>query len=348
MDHTLTDDLDTRLRAARPAAAIPDGDAYDAALLALIRRQPINRRSLPRIKATPVVVAAAAVAAVFAVTFGGGPASVGGPDTASAVTAALQWFAPPAGTVLHAKSAETIDGRTVHREFWQSADHPEQTRLVVDAGAGHAYEQAGTQLYDAATNTIYEAGDKAAAGGPPAKPAAATSERPAGGTDRTAVDAVEAAAKAAKIAAGPGAAADTAKEAPAIADAREAGARNHPEDHLPPGDPIVSKIRFILESGDASVTRHELHDGVDAWVISLNPGLERAAWTLWVSRADGRPLELHDPGRTATGPEQTIRWTSYDVLRDAAAPLSLDQAHPSAQHVRGSAEFEAAEARLVR
>jgi hypothetical protein len=150
------------------------------------------------------------------------------------------------------------------------------------------------------------------------------------------------------LAAGSAGAVDKAKEAPAIAEARQAAADRHPEVGFAPGDPIVSKIRFVLEDGHASVTGHESHDGVDAWVISLNAGVGRPAWTLWVDRADGRPLELYDPGRNAAEPAQTIRWTSYDVLRDATAPTSLAEAHPSAQHVTGAQEYEAAEARLIR
>ncbi len=346
MDHALNDDLDTRLRAARPAAAIPD-DTVDTDLLARVRRQPVGRRALPRVKAAPMLVAAAAVAAVVAVTFGGGPGNVGGPDTASAVTAALKWFAPPAGTVLHSKSTETIDGSTVAREFWQSADHPEQSHLVVDAGAGQSYERLGEQLYDPETNTIYEGGSKTAA---TAEKAPAKGVVPAGAdrSDQTVVDAAEAAAKAAKVAAGAEGAADKAQEAPPIDEARRAAAGRHGEDVLPPGDPVVSKIRFVLQNGDASVTGHEVRNGVDAWVISLNPGLDRAPWTLWVNRANGRPLELYDPGRTATSAPQTIRWTSYDVLRDATVPASLDELHPTAVHVRDADQFAAAQDRLVR
>jgi hypothetical protein len=352
MDYALTDDLDIRLRAARPAAAVHDPDALDADLLALVRRQPVKRRSIPRVRATPVVVAAAAVAAVVAVTFGGGPASVGGPDTASAVTAALQWFAPPAGTVLHAKSTETIGDSTVTREFWQSADHPELSHLVVDAGAGQSYERAAEQLYDPQTNTIYEGG-KAAAVKPAgtsardaAKAAAIEADKVAGQADQATVDAQEAAARAAKNAAGPDAAAAKVGAAPSQPD--PGTTRVHPEDLLPPGDPVVSKIRFVLQDGHARVTGHEMHNGVDAWVISLNPGLERAAWTLWVDRADGRPLELYDPGRTATSEPQMIRWTSYEVVRDATVPTSLEQLHPTAVVVRDSDQFAAAEDRLVR
>ena len=44
MEHDVTHDLDRRLRAARPAAARIDEDAFDADLLTSLRDQPIARR----------------------------------------------------------------------------------------------------------------------------------------------------------------------------------------------------------------------------------------------------------------------------------------------------------------
>jgi hypothetical protein len=356
MDHTLNDTLDARLRAARPAAAVPDADAGNEELLARIRRQPIARRSFPRGAATPLI-ACAAVAAVAAVMFGGGPGNVGGPSTASAVTAAaLRWFAPPAGTVLHTQSIETRDGRTIRREFWQSADHPDQMRLVVDAGAGRSYEVAGTQLYDPQTNTIYdEVTDKGAGGSaapartpPDSKGAVDPADAKAAAikadpTTAEAVRAAEAKAAAAKGNKATGEAAD-----PATAKAREdkrAAVARQPE--ISAGDPIIGKIRFALGDGAARVTGHEVHHGVDAWTISLDAGQDRQAWTLWVDRADGRPLELYDPEPSASGQSQTIRWTAYDVLQGTDALVSLDQAHPSARHATGAGEYTEAQNRLM-
>ena len=43
MAHDVTDDLERRLRAARPRAAHIDEDAFDADLLARVREQPIAR-----------------------------------------------------------------------------------------------------------------------------------------------------------------------------------------------------------------------------------------------------------------------------------------------------------------
>jgi hypothetical protein len=289
---------------------------------------------------------------VAAVTLGGGPANTGGPDTASAVTtAALRWFAPPAGSVLHTLSTETSGERTIRHEFWQSADHPGEQRVVVDAGAGHAYEMAGAQLYDPQTNTIYEA-DKSALATAAPLPKVANARQPdeagtvgkgaAPGPAGTKADQ----AKADQIKA------DQAKAGTAKSDkaTTPAGATTRPADGsrrpLPAGDPIVGKIRYVLEDGRASVTGHELHNGVDAWVISLNADLGRAAWTLWVSRGDGRPLELQDPGRTGQAP-QTVRWTTYEVLRSGSSLISLTRAHPSARVERDAAQYLAAEQRLL-
>ena len=48
MEHDMTDDLERRLRAARPRRGPLDEDAFDADLLARVREQPIAaRRSRP-------------------------------------------------------------------------------------------------------------------------------------------------------------------------------------------------------------------------------------------------------------------------------------------------------------
>ena len=129
---------------------------------------------------------------------------------------------------------------------------------------------------------------------------------------------------------------------PARPDVRPAGAVGDPEDGFTAGDPMVAKIRYVLQEGHASVTGSAVHNGVDAWVISLNANAGRPAWTLWVDRADGRPLELYDPGRDATEQPQTIRWTAYDVQPANGTSVTLEQAHPSAHQVVGVDEFFAA------
>ena len=63
-----------------------------------------------------------------------------------------------------------------------------------------------------------------------------------------------------------------------------------------------------------TVTGREMHNGIDTWAISLKPDVGRPVWTLWVSAADGKPVELRDPGRDASEQPQVIRWPTYEVL----------------------------------
>jgi hypothetical protein len=122
-----------------------------------------------------------------------------------------------------------------------------------------------------------------------------------------------------------------------------------PGDAMPGGDPIVAKVRFLLSEGRMVVTGPEIHNGTDAWAISLKPDLGRPVWTLWVSAADGKPLELRDPGRDASEQPQVIRWPTYEVMpgSDADQLLTLTGAHPSARVVHDAAQTAAAERRLV-
>jgi hypothetical protein len=276
--------LERRLRAAAPRI---DEAAFDPTLLARVREQPVAGRSRPRTIAIPVA-AGATLTATAVVMLAGGPADVGGPSPASAVTQALRWLDPPAGTVLHARSIERQGGRTVTREWWQSADDPGLHRERF-TGA-RAYETSGDALYDPATNTIYEGEDV-----------------------------------------------ETESRLPPEAAA------------LPAADPIIVKVRILLERGHMTVTGRVRHDGADAWEIALRPGQGRPVWKLWVSAADGRPLELSDPGRDAGEPAQEIRWPAYEVLPDAQARglLTLRGAHPTAHVTREAAQTQAAQRRLV-
>jgi hypothetical protein len=300
MERDVIDDLERRLRAARPRTARPDESACDEELLAHVRGQPIaSRRTVPRAVALPLATGVT-VAATAVVMLGGGPGDVGGPSSASAITQALRWLNPPPGTILHARSVETTGSQTTTREFWQSSDHPGSERERTEGA--HAFETSGDALYDPATDTIYD---------PPASP-------PGGdGAD----------AKAATPATGkPG------------------------DPAMPGGDPIVAKVRTLLREGRMVVTGPAMHDGTDAWAISLKPDVGRPVWTLWVSTADGKPLELRDPGRDAAEQPQVIRWPTYEVLpgSDADSLLTLTGAHPSARVVHDDAQTAAAERRLVR
>jgi hypothetical protein len=298
MERDLMDDLERRLRAARPRMARVDENAFDEELLAHVRGQPIaSRRTVPRAVALPVA-AGATLAATAVVMLGGGPGDVGGPTSASAITQALSWLNPPPGTILHARSIETTGSQTTTREFWQSSDHPGSERERTEGA--HAFETSGDALYDPATDTIYDPFGSPR-GGDGADPKVAT---PATGK---------------------------------------------PGEAMPGGDPIVAKVRILLGEGRMVVTGPAMHDGTDAWAISLKPDVGRPVWTLWVSAADGKPLELRDPGRDASEQPQVIRWPTYEVLpgSDADKLLTLTGAHPSARVVHDAAQAAAAEQRLV-
>jgi hypothetical protein len=304
MERDVIDDLERRLRAARPRTARVEENAFDDELLAHVRGQPIaSRRTVPRAVALPVA-AGVTLAATAVVMLGGGPGDVGGPSSASAITQALRWLSPPPGTILHARSVETTGSQTTTREFWQSSEHPGSERQRTEGA--HAFETSGDALYDPATDTVYD---------PPASPPegdGADAKRPQG-----------------KVA---------------------APATGKPgDDAMPGGDPIVAKVRTLLREGRMVVTGPETHNGTDAWAISLKPDVGRPVWTLWVSAADGKPLELRDPGRDASEQPQVIRWPTYEVLpgSDADKLLTLTGAHPSARVVHDGAQTAAAERRLV-
>jgi hypothetical protein len=171
------------------------------------------------------------------------------------------------------------------------------------------FETAGGALYDPATDTIYDA---------PLDPESLDVGAKKPGPKRAAVPDAPGAAK-------PG------------------------DPKLPAGDPVVDKARILLQQGHMEVTGQEVHDGVDAWAISLKPDAGRPVWTLWVSAADGKPLELRDPGRDASEAPQTIRWPTYEVLPGGNADqvLTLTGAHPSARVVHDPAQAAAAEQRLM-
>jgi hypothetical protein len=203
-----------------------------------------------------------------------------------------------------------MGARTTTREMWQSADHPDSERQAVEGT--HDFETSGNALYDPATDTIYD---------PPAAP--------------------------------PPTAADVAKAEHAgktVKSADAAGRSKPGNGSLPAGDPVVDKVRMLLQEDRMEVRGREVHNGVDVWAISLKADVGRPVWTLWISAADGKPLELRDPGRDSSEQPQVIRWPTYEVLpggSDASRLLTLAGAHPSAHVVRDGAQIEAAERRLM-
>jgi hypothetical protein len=315
----VNDDLDRRLRAARPATAVVDEHAHDAELLAAVRRQPVAaRRTVPRAVAVPVAAGAAFTAAAV-VTLGSGPGGTGGPSSAAAVTQALRWLTPPAGTILHVRSVETQGGRTTTRELWESADDPLTERQAVGED-GARYEVAGDALYDPAANTIY----------------APLPGAPGYGADPQERSAPDRGAKPGKGAA-PGKGVAPGKVDPGDA------ARSIV------GDDVVRKVRTLLSAGHMDVSGPVDHDGAQAYVVSLKQDAGRPVWRLWVSATDGKPLELRDPGRDASEAPQVIRWPAYEVLPEAGRQglLTLTGAHPSAAVVHDAAQIEAARQRLL-
>lgn len=340
--HELMDDLDVRLRESRPVDV--DVDAFDADLLARVRSTPLAARSVARRPIVLPVVAGVTVVATAAVLFIGGPGGTGGPSSADAITQTLHWLDPPDGTILHARSIETSGAETLTREFWQSADDSTLRREVFQ-GAQNVETEGDDTFYDPATNTIYDG---------PKGPVEAGKDGSVEARQKRAEDpAAEDAAKAAKLRAEgktpvdagegvkPAQSSDTQR-----AKASEAAAKDlpRPEEELPVGDPVVVKVRMLLEDDRMTVAGRELHDGVEAWVIRLRPVDGEPEWTLWVSAADGKPLELRDPGRDGRA-AQVIRWSTYEVLPGTAAneaQLSLTAAHPDAQVVHDPAQVDAA------
>lgn len=337
MQPDVMDELDRRLRAARPRTARTDESAFDAELLARVRDLPIAaRRSVPRAVAVPVA-AGVTLTVTAVVMLGGGPGEVGGPSSAAAVTQALHWLTPSAGTILHARSIETTGTHTTTREFWQSADRPASARMRTEGA--RSYEVAGAALYDPTTDTIYDGfATPADAWSAPDDAKRAAKKLATKGTDAN---------RAAEKFATTGKHADRAAKQLAITGM---AASDQAGDVAPPaGDPIVEKARILLQEGHLEITGRAVHNGVDAWAISLKPDAGRPVWTLWVSAADGKPLELRDPGRDASEQPQVVRWPTYEVLpgSDADQVLTLTGAHPSARVVHDPAQAAAAEQRLL-
>jgi hypothetical protein len=119
-------------------------------------------------------------------------------------------------------------------------------------------------------------------------------------------------------------------------------------------DPVIAKIRMILENGGARVVGRRGSNGNETYSIALpdDPsgasGGHAVRWTLRVA-ADGRPLEVRiESGDGATALE-TITWDTYEVVPagdDADRLTTLRGAHPDARVVRDAAALDAAAARM--
>ena len=304
MDHpTMTDELDRRLRAARPPSAEVDEHAVDADLLARIRALPVApRRRVPRTVAVPVAVGA--TAAATAVVMLAGPGDVGGPSRASALTQTLRWLNPPAGTVLHARSVETEGTRTTTREFWQSADDPAaparadprrrrdlRGRRRHDLRPGHEHDLRPARR----TVTVSRCRARAGRQAPRRRHRAVGRRCRQGQGDRRGRREVAGA---------------TARRTPTRRRRRrrrsQPPARRRPSNPrrslaapapgrvdvsgitLPAGDPIVTKVRVLLQMGHATVLGRERHNGVCDVGDRAQPG-RRASRLAALGRRRQRP-----------------------------------------------------------
>ena len=157
----VTDPTERRLRAARPEAADVAADAADRPEAAAIRaaartRQPsalsvgavATRRPARRLMLRTGAVAALVALLVIVL---GSPGSGSGPEEAVArpIALAINWFDPPAGTILHVRRTRTGDASgytrterpatggtsTTRQEYWQSVDDPEKSRRSASSTA---------------------------------------------------------------------------------------------------------------------------------------------------------------------------------------------------------------------
>jgi hypothetical protein len=330
MPGTLSDDdLDRRLRAARPEAADVEPTAFDAELLSRVTRAPERRRRV----ALPIAAVAAAALAVAVVLAGTHLSATD--DAQAAIARAARWFAPAPGTILHTRSVLSDARSTLVQEAWQAVDAPGRQRLV-QIQDGRRVETTADAVYDPTTRTIYENAKADAAD--------LTRERR---RIRTAIERKIAGAQAAGVA------------ADVIARLRhderrlvaEAGTRGAAGGAATAGDTTVAQIRKNLEAGRATAGAATTHDGVEAYPITLlQPGAggRSVRWTLWTAARDGRPLELRIDSGPGTAAVETTRWTAYELLPAgrAAALLTLTGAHPGATVVRDRTAYEAATRRL--
>lgn len=338
MEHDLTDIAEDRLRAARPAAADVDPDAFDAALLARVVASPVAAPARRRRRLTLPAAGLAALGIAAAVVLVGGPAPRRD-SAAAAVQRAATWFALPPGRILHYREVFTgRGGEELTQEVWQSTDDPAHQRRM-ERTHGVTAELAGASLYDPARDTIYDYV-------PPSR-----DERVAGIRQ----------AFARKIAAARAAGASRAvRRMRAVRDRliRQTmqGGRPGLREAVPVvavsslGDWSVEQVHRAFDAGRATAGPEQEHDGVDARPIRMPVGKadEGARWVLWTAVDDGRPLELttdHGPGTPVV---EATRFSTYELLPDTDADrlLTLEGAHPGAQMVRASAAYRDAEQRL--
>jgi hypothetical protein len=253
MPPVMTDPVERRLRRARPDAADVPPDAAEMPqarelLLRVRASQPAPARQR-RIGLRTAAVAVAVTAAIVFVTGVPGSHSTRQDALARPLALAVRWFDSSPGTVLHARSTLTshtpdAGASVLVQETWQSVDDPASARIA-SVQDGVRAESAHDGIYDAATNTVYEAvppGPRQIAAVKHSIELKIAAARAAGASDEQ------------------------------IAEIRKAGREAiHPPKGRDTGsetqitsDPTVAKIRSLLEDHKARVAGQRSYRGIDA------------------------------------------------------------------------------------
>jgi hypothetical protein len=382
MTTTVHTDVMELVRAADPLdgdAAAVGPEAVDALLreiLATPRPEEAPGRPRTRVAVRVAVGAAAAVAVAGAALVVREDRAGVTPASAEVIRHALAALDQPPGTILHVDMSGTQtngDGSTItwRDQSWQQDTAPYSGRQVETTAHGTTTESANAgqaeQVYDAASNTIYESAVTAAH--QPRRYRLAPGPRKGTYTLRLLAYRVSVkhpyAVKA--VYGGPGLRlVITARQARAIKDGtdtvrwvlhRAHGKHSRLEpavvpasrastavpDSADPSSPdFAGQIRALLVSGGAHVVGHATVDGRDTLEISSKDGHT----TYYVDPSTYAPVELDTTG---TDGGVSLVFNTYEFLPGNAANealLSLTAQHPSARVDRNQADYVAAEERL--
>jgi hypothetical protein len=297
---------------------------FETELRQAIRRDRSRAKRRLATRVAALAVAAAAVALGVLSTLPG--------DGQSAVARAAAALRVDSGSILHFQMfgrQANPDGTvsTWRDERWQQTSSPYSMRQVEVGAEGARAEIATvdgrTQLYDAATNTIYTG----ASG-----PSKAELRKEKGGSSAEEAPNGNGVPKAeAKLSNG-----TDLKQRPAAP--RRAGAGVQPDD----ADPFRAKLAALLAVGEARDEGHVTIDGRDAVKLVLGDGSS----IYFVDASTYAPIEFRSTGE---GGRTTLRFPVYEKLPATPANealLSLQAQHPSATVDADPAHFEAAQARL--
>jgi outer membrane lipoprotein-sorting protein len=281
---------------------------YETEFELAIRRELASRRQLrrPAFRLSLVVAAAAAVAlGLLSALPGNGPNVVA--RAAAAITGSTD-------SILHVSAITRDTGvggvYSSQTESWQETSAPFATRSL-HVGAGGARLETlqvngSTQVYDAATNTIYTNSSGAYNGG--------------GNTPQSPPPNKAGAAKGGSVGTGPA----------------------KPVTPTQSRDPYRGKILSILHSGAVTVAGHTTVDGRDALILAGKDGQT----TIYVDPQTYQPIQFRTStgAGTVTTTFQTYEELPRNPANDAL--VSLTAQHPSASIDNSAADYLAAVARL--